>query len=116
MSRGKRAGAKRHRRAEPRSPLSTRPGAEAPGQSRAEQLASARRRVSVAKTLFGVVGALVFGIVMVFARQSYAGHPKHPATPLTAPPRFVSVVRQNLLQAGIVAPAQAPPGASTSVS
>ena len=115
MSR-KKGSAKRHRSADWRSPATTMPGPEVPTQSRAEQLESARRRAGVAKALFGAVGALVFGIAMVLARHSYAGHPKHPATPLTAPPRFVSIVRQNLLQAGIVAPAQAPPGASTSVS
>jgi hypothetical protein len=59
---------------------------------------------------------LVFGAAMLFARASYAGHPKRPPRPLAAPPRFVHVVRENLLQAGIVAPAQAPPGAATSVS
>jgi hypothetical protein len=53
---------------------------------------------------------------MAFSRHSYAGHPKHPASALSAPPRFVSIVRHNLLQAGIVAPAQAPPGAKTAVS
>jgi hypothetical protein len=53
---------------------------------------------------------------MVFARHSYAGHQKQPATALAAPPRFVSVVRRNLLQAGVVAPAQAPPGAATAAS
>jgi hypothetical protein len=53
---------------------------------------------------------------MVFARHSYAGHPKQPATALAASPRFVGIVRRNLLQAGVVAPAQAPPGATTAVS
>jgi hypothetical protein len=115
MSRAKRAAAKRHRRARGRPPDTAVPVPEQT-PSRAEQLKSARRRAGVAKGVLGTVGAIVFGIAMVFARQSYAGHPKQPATPLTAPPRFVSVVRKNLLQAGIVAPAQAPPGASTSVS
>jgi len=53
---------------------------------------------------------------MGFARMSFPGHTKAPAKPLDAPPRFVKIVRRNLLQAGIVAPAQAPPGATTSVS
>ncbi len=61
-------------------------------------------------------GALVFGGAMGFARLSFAGHTKSPTQPLTAPPRFVRIVRHNLLQAGIVAPAQAPAAASTSVS
>jgi hypothetical protein len=76
----------------------------------------ARRRARVAKGLFGTGGAIVFGAAMIFARHSFAGHAKSPAHPLVAPPRFVRIVRKNLLQAGIVAPAQAPPGASTSVS
>jgi hypothetical protein len=48
--------------------------------------------------------------------MSYAGHSKRPLHALAAPAGFVRIVRRNLLQAGIVAPAQAPPGASTSVS
>ncbi len=53
---------------------------------------------------------------MVLSRHSYAGHPKQPTTALAASPRFVNIVRRNLLQAGVVAPAQAPPGAETAVS
>jgi hypothetical protein len=89
---------------------------KAPGHSRAEELAAARRRAGVAKGVFGLAAAITFGTVALVARQSYPGHPKSPAVPLGAPPQFVQVVRQNLLQAGVVAPAQAPPGASTSVS
>ena len=59
---------------------------------------------------------LGFGVAMALARVSYAGHPKKPARPLAAPPRFVKIVRQNLLQAGMVAPAQAPPDANTASS
>ncbi len=70
----------------------------------------------MAKAVFGIAGALIFGAAMVFARHSYAGHPKRPATALAAPARFVSIVRRDLLQAGIVAPAHAPPGAATAVS
>jgi len=89
---------------------------KAPGHSRAEELAAARRRAVVAKGLFGAAAAITFGTAALFARHSYPGHPKSPAVPLGAPPKFVDVVRQNLLQAGVVAPAQAPPDASTSVS
>jgi hypothetical protein len=85
-------------------------------RSRQAELNLARRRASLAKGILGIVGAAAFGAVIVVARHSYPGHSKQPAHPLTAPPRFVSVVRQNLLQAGIVAPAQAPAGAATSVS
>jgi hypothetical protein len=80
------------------------------------RLRAAGRRAGAAKAALGAVGALVFGAAMLFARVSYAGHPKRPPRPLAAPPRFVEVVRENLLQAGIVAPAEAPPGAATSVS
>jgi hypothetical protein len=66
--------------------------------------------------MLAAAGACIFGTAMVFARHSYAGHPKQPTTALAAPPRFVSVVRRNLLQAGVVAPAQAPPGAATAAS
>ena len=90
--------------------------AKAPGHSRAEELTAARRRAGAAKGLFGVAAVLVFGAAAVFAKHSYPGHPKGPSAPLGAPRNFVEVVRQNLLQSGVVAPAQAPPGASTSVS
>ncbi|MDP9301948.1 MAG: hypothetical protein M3P43_13810 [Actinomycetota bacterium] len=83
---------------------------------RAEELASARHRAAAAKGILATVGACVFVAGMVFARHSYAGHPKQPASALAASPRFVRIVRRNLLQAGVVAPAQAPPGASTAVS
>ncbi len=80
------------------------------------RLQRARRRAGAAKALLGTGGALAFGAVMLFARVSYAGHPKRPPRPLAAPPRFVSIVSENLLQAGILAPAEASPDAATSVS
>jgi hypothetical protein len=83
---------------------------------RAAQLDAARRRAIGAKAALVAVGAVVFGAAMVFSQRSYAGHPKEPPTALEAPPKFVRIVKQDLLQAGIVAPAEAPPGAATSVS
>jgi hypothetical protein len=83
---------------------------------RAEELASARRRAAAAKGLLAALGTCAFVVAMLFARHSYAGHPKQPASALAASPRFVRIVRRNLLQAGVVAPAQAPPGAATAVS
>ena len=83
---------------------------------RAEELASAGRRAVAAKGILAGAGTCVFVIAMVFARHSYAGHPKQPASALAASPRFVRIVRRNLLQAGVVAPAEAPPGAATAVS
>jgi hypothetical protein len=83
---------------------------------KASRLEPARRRAARAKLVLGAGGSVVFGLAMLFARGSYAGHPKRPVHPLSAPPRFVSFVRANLLQAGIVAPAEAPPEATTSTS
>ena len=77
---------------------------------------SARRRARFAKAVFCAGGAVVFAGAMMLSRASFPGHAKEPAQPLSAPKKFVKIVRRNLLQAGIVAPAQAPPGASTSVS
>jgi hypothetical protein len=72
--------------------------------------------VNAAKTALVAAGVVAFVAAIGLSRRSYASHPKHPARPLAAPGRFVGVVRRNLLQAGIVAPAQAPPEAQTSVS
>jgi len=36
--------------------------------------------------------------------------------PLAAPGRYERIVKKNLLQAGVVAPAQAPPGAASAPS
>lgn len=83
---------------------------------RAEQLRSARHRAFGAKAALATLGATVFGAAMVFAQHSYAGHAKEPVSALEAPQRFIRVVKQDLLQAGVVAPAQAPPGAATAVS
>jgi hypothetical protein len=87
-----------------------------PARERAKELTAARRRATVAKGVFGVTATLVFGAAALFARHSYPGHPKNQAVPLGAPRNFTDVVRRNLLQAGEVAPQQAPPNASTSVS
>jgi hypothetical protein len=79
-------------------------------------LKAAAGRAVAAKRVLAASGVCIFAAAMVFARHSYAGHPKQPATALAASPRFVKIVRRDLLQAGVVAPAQAPPGASTAVS
>jgi hypothetical protein len=93
----------------------SRPAARAAAPPR-PRTGAARRRVAAAK--LGVAGiALVgFAAALGLARASYAGHSKKPLQSLAAPPRYVRIVRQNLLQAGIVAPTQAPPGAATSTS
>jgi hypothetical protein len=53
---------------------------------------------------------------MALARVTYAGHSKRPARALSIPQPLYRVVRQNLLQAGILAPATAPPDIATSTS
>jgi hypothetical protein len=83
---------------------------------RAAELRSARRRAVGAKACLATLGAVTFGAAMVFAQHSYAGHAKEPATALEAPPRFIKVVKEDLLQAGVVGPAQAPPEAATAAS
>ncbi len=86
-----------------------------PGES-GSRFAPVRRRATQAKFVLATAAIVVFGMGVVLTRVSYAGHSKRALRPLAAPPAFVRIVRQNLLQAGIVAPASAPPGAGTSVS
>src|SRR5579859_2746711 len=109
MSRRRRAHRGRSRPARPE--MAVTPGAEAK-----TRIAAAHRRVAAAK--IGVVSVAIvgFGAALGLSRFSYAGHAKTPLQPLAAPPRYVRIVRQNLLQAGIVAPTQAPPGAATASS
>jgi hypothetical protein len=116
VSRAKKARARERRVAErpPTAAPARRPGETT--ATRESRLAAPRRRARLAKTALGAGGAVVFGTAMLLARVSYGGHPKRPPQPLGAPPHFVDVVRRNLLEAGIVAPAQAPPDAATSVS
>jgi hypothetical protein len=116
MSRGRRARARQHRPPPAPSADAETSRHDARHTARKARLLAAERRAGLAKAALGTCGAIIFGAAMVFARHSYAGHAKDPSRPLTAPPRFVSIVRRNLLQAGIVAPAQAPPGASTAAS
>ena len=77
---------------------------------------AARRRAELAKAVVVSVAVVGFGAAVALSRLSYAGHSKRPLQPLAAPPRYVQIVRQNLLQAGIVAPTEAPPGAETASS
>lgn len=75
-----------------------------------------RRRAHRAKILLVGAGAGAFVLASVLARASNAGHGKQALHPLVAPPRFVAVVKENLLEAGLVAPPEAPPGAATGTS
>jgi hypothetical protein len=104
------------RRAEPPKPRQA-PVAEdaGPGES-GSRFAPVRRRAAQAKLALATAALAAFVIGLLVTRTSYAGHSKRPLHALAAPPGFVQIVRRNLLQAGIIAPAQAPPGASTAVS
>ena len=73
------------------------------------RLDAAHRRAAVAKAGVTGVAVVAFAAALGLSRLYYAGHPKAPLQPLTAPPRYVQIVRQNLLQAGMVA-TEAPPG------
>lgn len=74
------------------------------------------RRAAVARRAFGVAAVVGFGAVILLARTTFAGHAKQAPRPLSAPTNFVQIVRRSYLQAGIIAPAQAPPGVATAVS
>jgi len=106
VSRAKRARADERRRAAAQPPTRQTPG----------RTELARRRARAAKVVIAAVGGVVFAATMGLARVSFAGHPKSPPRSLAAPPRFVQVVRENLLEAGVIAPAEAPADATTSVS
>jgi hypothetical protein len=70
----------------------------------------------VAKAALAALAALTFlgGIELV--RAQVPSHHKRKLEPLAAPKRFTDIVRRNLLEAGVMAPAEAPPGAETAVS
>lgn len=108
MSRSKRSRAKREKiaAAQPAQPAA----------DDASRLAPVRRRARAAKIGIGTAAAISVGASMGLARETYAGHSKHPVKPLVIPQPLYVVVRQNLLEAGIVAPATAPPDAATSTS
>jgi hypothetical protein len=82
----------------------------------ASRHAAAWRRARIAKIALATVGALTFIGGTELVRLNIASHHKVKLQPLGAPTRFTDIVRQNLLQAGIMAPAQAPPGAETALS
>ncbi len=73
------------------------------------RLGPARHRAAVAKLVLAASAASVFVVAGVLARVAYPGHAKRGSRDLSPPPRFVHIVRQNQLEAGILAPTQAPP-------
>jgi hypothetical protein len=109
MSRSKRARAKTRKR-------TAAPAPARPAVAESSRLAPARRRAQLAKLSIGAAAVASVGSSMALARVTYAGHAKHPVRALSIPQPLYRVVRQNLLQAGILAPATAPPDAATSTS
>ena len=63
-----------------------------------------------------LAGAAGFAAAIDLARASHPAHAKGKPKSLSAPERFVEIVRRNRLEAGIAAPAEAPPDAATSAS
>jgi hypothetical protein len=80
------------------------------------RIAGARRRGRFAKVAVGAVAVGAFGACTVLARMNYAGHAKQSAGSLSIPQPLYEVVRRNLLQGGVLAPATAPPDAATTTS
>jgi hypothetical protein len=115
MSRSKRARAKERRRAAVR-PVQRSERPPVSGDAGGSRLAPARRRARFAKLAIGAVALVSVVLSMALARVTYAGHQKRPVKNLAIPQPLYRVVRQNLLQAGILAPATAPPDVATSTS
>jgi hypothetical protein len=80
------------------------------------RVADARRRAQAAKVALAAAGLVVFGAGMTLARGNVAGHSRGQLRPLAAPRRFQAAVRGSSLEGGLLAPAQAAPGAVTSQS
>ena len=78
--------------------------------------APARERATLAKRTLAAVAAVTFAGGGVLVRAHVPSHGKPKLRPLAAPKRFTSVVQRDLLAAGIMAPAEAPPDAATAVS
>jgi hypothetical protein len=74
-----------------------------------------RHRARVAKCVLGAIAVGSFGAGLILTRSTVTGHTRH-ERPLAAPQAFVRAVRRDALQSGLIAPAQAPPPASTSQS
>ena len=77
------------------------------------RIAAARRRAVIAKLVLGGIGAFAFLASAAFARVAYPGHHKQPVKALSPPKSFVSIVRRNQLEAGILAPTEGDPSVVT---
>lgn len=80
------------------------------------RLAPVRRRVRVVKTAVAAGGIALFAAAGALARVHFAGHQKQGLTSLAPPASLVEVVRRDQLEAGILAPAEAPPGLESAPS
>ena len=80
------------------------------------RVAAGRRRARAAQLVLAAAGVAVFGSAMALARTTQAGHSRRALQPLAAPAAFERAVRHDRLQAGIIAPAQAPAQAQTHLS
>jgi hypothetical protein len=78
--------------------------------------AAARRRARLAKVALASLAALTFFGGIGMTRAHVASRHKRKPLALAAPKRFTRIVQRDLLAAGIMAPAEAPPDVSTSVS
>jgi hypothetical protein len=78
--------------------------------------AAARRRAQIAKGALASLAALTFVGGIGMTRAHFASRPKRKPQALAAPNRFTRIVQQDLLAAGIMAPAEAPADVATSVS
>lgn len=77
------------------------------------RIGAARRRAGLAKLALAGVAATAFVASAALARVAYPGHHKKAISSLSPPKRFVQIVRENQLQSGILAPAQADPSVVT---
>ena len=67
----------------------------------------------MAKLVLGAIGALAFIASSALARAAYPGHHKRAVKALSPPKSFVSIVRRNQLESGILAPTQGDPSVVT---
>jgi len=81
--------------------------------SRQSRIGDARRRARLAKLALAGTAAVAFVGSAALARVAYPGHHKKPVKALSPPGQFVRVVRENQLESGILAPAQADPSVAT---
>lgn len=81
--------------------------------ARQTRIGAARRRAGLAKLVLAGAAAAAFVASAGLARVTYPGHHKKAIRSLSPPERFVHIVRENQLQAGILAPTQADPSVAT---